>query len=561
MFNVPLTLRIEPEEIEEHKVLVVQVPEVPASSKPVYFKGEGLPHGAYRRSSSGDVRCGDDDMQVLYADWGAESFDSGVAMRAEWDDIDADAVEDYRDERRKTAPTAPELNYSDQELLYSLSCVQKQNGEYLPTVAGILLFGKKLALRRLFPMMRVDYIRVPGREWVPDPANRFDALDMRDPLMRVVNRAIAAVLEDFSQPFSLPAGAVQREAITPLPVEALREAVVNAVMHRSYRDQTPIQIIRYANRLEIRNAGFSLKNEESWNEPRSDNRNPKIAATLHETRFAETKGSGMRVMRDAMDKAGLSPPYFESSRSKNEFVTTFLFHHFLNPTDWQWLAGFKAFALSTEEAKALIWVRESGGFTGAINNAVYRNLNGTDALEASAHLRRLRDLDILEIRKSGSQAYFVPGPVFREVHQNWTQSQTTALATPNAADMANSNTPMKGANEGGLPPLAPFIAPLIDLADENARDVLLAELPDEVRREVERLGQRESVPKVNALIHKLCALRPYRSAELALLLGRAPANLQTRNITPMVREESLKRIYSKPSHPQQAYRAVDSSNL
>jgi ATP-dependent DNA helicase RecG len=51
-------------------------------------------------------------------------------------------------------------------------------------------------------MTRVDYIRVPGREWVPDPDRRFDTIELRDPLFRLIRRAQAAVLDDL--PKALP---------------------------------------------------------------------------------------------------------------------------------------------------------------------------------------------------------------------------------------------------------------------------------------------------------------------------------------------------------------------
>jgi ATP-dependent DNA helicase RecG len=62
-------------------------------------------------------------------------------------------------------------------------------------------------------------------------------------------------------------------------------------MHRSYRSHSPVQIIRYANRLEIRNPGFSLKSPEHLGEPGSQPRNPKIAAVLHETRLPKPRAA------------------------------------------------------------------------------------------------------------------------------------------------------------------------------------------------------------------------------------------------------------------------------
>src|SRR5699024_1198734 len=117
-------------------------------------------------------------------------------------------------------------------------------------------------------------IRVPGREWVPNPDRRFDTVEIRAPMFSLLRRAQAAVLDDLPKAFGLEEGELQRVDKPVLPQRALREALVNALMHRSYRTQAPVQIIRYANRLEIRNPGFSLKSPEHLGEPGSIPRNP-----------------------------------------------------------------------------------------------------------------------------------------------------------------------------------------------------------------------------------------------------------------------------------------------
>lgn len=74
-------------------------------------------------------------------------------------------------------------------------------------------------------------------------------------------------------------------------------------MHRSYREHKPTQVIRYDNRIEIINPGFSLKSEDRLGQPGSETRNPFIAAVFHDTILAETKGSGIRAMRRMMTDA------------------------------------------------------------------------------------------------------------------------------------------------------------------------------------------------------------------------------------------------------------------
>ena len=158
-------------------------------------------------------------------------------------------------------PHAEELNFNDKELLQALNCWKKENQNEGLTLAGLLIFGTKIAQRRLMPALRLDYIRVPGNQWVPDPDERFTTIDMKGPLLFLVDRAYNAIVDDLPKSFRLPEGKLQAE-MKGLPGRVIREAIVNALMHRSYRDHQPIQIIRYSNRIEVINPGFSLKPED-----------------------------------------------------------------------------------------------------------------------------------------------------------------------------------------------------------------------------------------------------------------------------------------------------------
>ena len=194
-FNRPLRVEIRTETLAGEPVVVVFVPEAAPQDKPIYFKATGLPKGAFRRIGSTDQRCTEDDLETLYQSRQRESFDTGLVFGAELDDIDADAIADYRQARAEANPDAEELRWTDLELLQALNAVRRDAaGAWKPTVAGLLLFGKSLALRRCFPMTRVDYIRVPGREWVPHPDRRFDTVELRAPLFTLLRRTQAAVL-------------------------------------------------------------------------------------------------------------------------------------------------------------------------------------------------------------------------------------------------------------------------------------------------------------------------------------------------------------------------------
>lgn len=539
VFNQPLRLEIKTETLEGKSVIVVFVQEASSQDKPIYFKAQGLPKGAFRRIGSTDQRCTEDDLIILYQCRQQESFDSGLLPDASFDDFSPEAIADFRLARREVNPDAEELRWSDIELLQALGCFRRnEQAHWIPTVAGLILFGNSIALRRSFPMTRVDYIRVPGREWVPDPERRFDTIEMRDSLFRLIRRAQAAIVDDLPKAFGLEEGSLQRQDIPVVPQRVIREAVVNALMHRSYRSHAPVQIIRYSNRIEIRNPGFSLKSPEHLGEPGSLPRNPKIAAALHDTRFAETKGSGVRVMREMCEKAGLAPPLFESDRANDQFIVRLFFHHFLGPEDLKWLARFKDLSLSDAEARALVVTRE----VGAIDNATYREINKVDTLTASQALKRLRDAFLLVQKGRGSATWYKP--------TEWLLGTTTDLSANQRGLSSNPGTLHSNLDSLSSNPDS--------LSSNPKRCAILNELPGELAARVGALGKRRSPEEVRELVVALCRQRIFRVEELAILLVRTPETVRQSYLRPLLLDGRISMIRPDvPNDPEQAYRAVE----
>lgn len=529
VFNRPVRPYVSVETVQGKTVIVAYVPEAAPTDKPIYLTNLGLPRGAFRRIGPTDQEGSEDDLITLYAGHQQDTFDGAVLPDTETADLDPAAVADYREQRRRVNPDAEELAWSDPELLRALGCARLEAGQLKPTTAGILLFGSAAALRRCFPMMRIDYIRVPGRQWVEDPTHRFDTLEIRAPLLTAIRRATNAVRDELLQSFSLPEGALAREDEPALPLRVIREAIVNAVMHRSYRIHGAVQIIRYANRLEVRNPGHSIKAEEQLGEPGSETRNPRIAAVLHEVNIAETKGSGIRAMRELMLEHDLLPPAFESTRRPDQFVATFLFHHFLGSEDLAWLRRLTREPLSDEEARALVFVREAG----AIDNAAYRAINRADTLNASAHLRRLRDLGLLEMKGAGNRVYYVPTSAFAAARE------AEALDTPQAP----RDTRHPSANTHQSNP------------DTTQ---LLVTMPASLRARLPQAGTKPRREVLRALLADLCRWRSLSARELAALLERQDHKHLVREfLSPMVAEGTL--AYTIPemeNHPEQRYKAA-----
>jgi len=94
------------------------------------------------------------------------------------------------------------------------------------------------------PEMRVEFVTT---------------LEVRQPLLLGLRQIINAIVDELPRGFRLDEGALQSRQQAILPEQVIREALANAVMHRSYQIHSAVQVIRYAKRIEVINPGFSLK--------------------------------------------------------------------------------------------------------------------------------------------------------------------------------------------------------------------------------------------------------------------------------------------------------------
>ena len=517
IFNIAVRPDVTVENLHGKNVIIVSIAELDMRSRPLYFKNEGLPRGAYRRIGSTDQRCTEDDMPLFYSS--VESYDSMIISDSTIDDVDENAISKYRTLREHVNPQAEELEYNDQDLLLALGASKKDaNGVIRLTQTGLLVFGKSIAQRRTIPAMRIDYIRVPGTTWIEDADNRFDTIDMRGPLILLVKRAYNAIVDDLPKGFILADGELQAKRNIGMPEKVIREAVVNAFIHRTYRVNQPIQIIRYSNRIEIINPGFSLKTEDALGEPGSVLRNPFISAIFHETNIAETKGSGIGAMRKLMKKANMVPPTFESDHTRNQFTARLLLHHFLGEDDLKWFEMFKSFELSDEQKLAMVFVRE----VGAIDNITYRQLIGLKSSRASKDLSNMVNSNLLEAKKHSSQTYYVMG----------------AELKVRIKDSENSNQPTTDSSSPTSESLS------IDLKDK-----------------IEKIGKRTRDKELLLeIVMDICKIKPRSISEIARITNRTD-NYVKHNIVATLRKNG-KLTYTIPemiNHPEQKYQIIEKS--
>ncbi len=180
------------------------------------------------------------------------------------------------------------------------------SGEHFATAAGIVLLAKDPSA--VFPQCRI--LADAYRSTEPDGDPR-DQEDIRGPMPLAIDRAIAFVDRNTRHPMKVVG--LNRVRLDEYPVEALREALVNAVSHRRYEDAgRKIMLEVFSDRVIIASPGLppapitlaSLRKGKY----RPCSRNPVLAQGLSYFHRIEERGSGFRRMHDQMLDHGLDQP-------------------------------------------------------------------------------------------------------------------------------------------------------------------------------------------------------------------------------------------------------------
>lgn len=322
------------------QVLAVQVH--PSPSRPHCLKREGLAGGVYVRVGSTNRRADSEMVEELRRFARGEAFDEQPMPGLDSEDLDFRAASESFAPVRKLA----------RRDLETLRLVTGHQGCKVPTVGGMLLFGQDR--ERHFPDAWIQAGRFEGT----DKSRIIDRAEIRSLPMRAIEEAIAFVQKHVLHGVEI--GAVRRKERWSLPPVAVREAVINAVVHTDYAQRgAPLRVSIFDDRLEVENPGllpFGLTVEDLPHGV-SKLRNRVIGRVFHALGLIEQWGSGIQRMMVACRDAGLAVPVFEeiATRFRVTIATARIGRTALDETDQaiiEALARGKGM-LTSEVAKAI----------------------------------------------------------------------------------------------------------------------------------------------------------------------------------------------------------------
>jgi predicted HTH transcriptional regulator len=244
------------------------------------------------------------------------SSDSMMLKGFTIDDIDSETVTIYKGYLKYKDPETPFLVMDEKAFLKKLGCLVGKKGhdnqEEL-TMAGLLLFGKEDSIRRRFPAYELDIYLVPGDDRIARGIRWNDRKIYECNLVKTYLDAIEYIKSKIEIPFALAEDHMTRTEEVPI-VLALREALVNMIIHRDYFEHTQSRVRIYHDRIEFYNPGATPRTvEEIIEDEVTAPRNPIIAKLFRMIGWAEVAGSGMMKILKNWKTAGYAAPRIENN--------------------------------------------------------------------------------------------------------------------------------------------------------------------------------------------------------------------------------------------------------
>lgn len=282
---------------DEKLVLVIEVSQ--GMNKPYFVKNEGLSEGTYIRLGAMTIKATSEIIQELQHQSRGIHYDSLPVYNASKDDLNLVAIESFLKTRKGGAHI---VNVTD-PLLRSYHLITEEHSRIYPTVAGILLFGKQpgFYLPQSFIICTCFSGHV-GRDGI------LASKDCQGTLFEQFEAAYAW-LWDILNKSSMIKG-LKRKDLLEIPEEAIREALLNSLLHRNWRIQGPNRISVYPTRIEFFSPGvfpgpLQIGQLELG---MTHSRNHTITKVFRETGYIESLGSGFPTIFKTFRSAGLEKP-------------------------------------------------------------------------------------------------------------------------------------------------------------------------------------------------------------------------------------------------------------
>ena len=287
-FNKIIRVKAKKYDFDGKMILGFYIPAVEGKSKPVYYNSI---KNTFIRTGSGDQRATQEEVDAFYRN---ASFDKKDEELTEFtiNDLDAGTIKRYRTYLENIDPEHRYSRLSTEDLLERLHAVRKGK----VTIGGLLVFGNEKTIGSIIGDFRIDYLEIMGTSYGDAPTKYQYRLSEEDNLLGFYFSIFERLKKKIDVPFKQQGEWLMGTEDQP-QVRAVKEGLVNLLMHTDYFSNAKPRIRVFLDRIEFFNPGSLPKDikyilKEEFSMPR----NPIIARIFRHIRLSENIGSGFDKM-------------------------------------------------------------------------------------------------------------------------------------------------------------------------------------------------------------------------------------------------------------------------
>ena len=327
----PVDIHIEAVDIEaaegQHRIVRIDVLPGDPTQKPYYIEAHGMYNGSYQRVGEADIRLTKYEIDRLLENRSQPRYDEELISEASFKDLSPTLVSAYVARLREEQPRVFAA-LSDREVLLQARILRiDSEGREVPTLGALLAMGSYP--QAFFPQLMMSVVVLPGEELgeVTEDGRRFlDNHSCTGPIPSMLDEAMGVLVRNMRKTSTmegLNSSGIGRVERYEYPLEAIRELLVNALMHRDYSPGargSQVQVELYTNRLVVRSPGgiYGAVTIRDFGQPGvSSTRNSYLASILTDLPdpgtgrlIAENRASGIPTVLRALKDAGLPAPQF-----------------------------------------------------------------------------------------------------------------------------------------------------------------------------------------------------------------------------------------------------------
>lgn len=301
-------------EKENKKFVSAEIPGIDLADRPCYYQGRGRLKGSYTRIGDSDEPMTEYEIYSYEAYRRKYQDDIREVPRVTVMSLDQEELNRYVELLKRGKQRLATL---DNESIYELMSIKR--GEKV-TLSATLLFSPYP--QAYFPQLCITAIVIPGRTIgsLGDMGERFsDNQRIEGTIPEMLDEALLFVKRNMRTKTIISPTTGRRTDRTDYPITAVREAIINALVHRDYSIHTegmPIQLIMFEDRIEIHNPGglYGRITIDQLGKIQPDTRNPVLASALETLGITENRYSGIPTIRMEMEKYNLRQPEFLDER-------------------------------------------------------------------------------------------------------------------------------------------------------------------------------------------------------------------------------------------------------